>query len=98
MNKEDKTEQVVLKIAPQFFYDRVKRLKDEVKGIHEEIAELEQDFIANYSLDLEYPIEVEGKQKFIRLYEPEGKFVYNTKYEIGVRATAKNLASEVQLI
>ena len=35
---------------------------------------------------------VDSKLKHIRVYEPEGFFVYNTKYEIGLRVTAKNLA------
>jgi hypothetical protein len=41
-----------------------------------------QEFYEKYSI-FELPIfDKDGKEKFIRVYEPEGRFVYNVKYEL----------------
>lgn len=73
----------------QKFYDRITELKEQSKAIYEEIHNLEEEFVKEFQ-DYEVPIvDKEGKPKFIRIYEPEGKFVYNTKYEVGLRVKAQ---------
>lgn len=77
-------------IDAQFFYNRIEELKTQSKAIHEEQAELMETFYKKYQL-FELPIfDKDGKEKFIRVYEPEGRFVYNVKYELGLRAKAQN--------
>lgn len=77
-------------LNPQTFYNRMQELKSQSKTIHEEMNQLLKDFHEKYSI-FELPIKDEsGKDKFIRVFEPEGKFVYNTKFELGLRAKAQN--------
>lgn len=74
----------------QEFYDRVTELKDNAKVIYEELDKLFEDF-AKENGDFELPIlDKDGKAKFVRVYEPEGHFVYNKKYEVGTRVKAVN--------
>ena len=78
--------------TPQEFYNAYTELKAKSKEIGEQLGNLEQQFVEKFKVDLEYPIEIEGDVKHIRIFEPGGKFVYNTKYEVGIRKTPKNLA------
>lgn len=82
--------------SPQQFYDKYTELKNQQKQIQEEINEMEKQFVEEHGLDLEYPVMSEGKKKYIRIYRPEGRFVYNTEFEIGLRQTAKNKAPGVE--
>lgn len=84
------TEELNIELDAQNFYNRMEILKEQSKAIHEEQAKLMQEFYEKYSI-FELPIfDKDGKEKFIRVYEPEGRFVYNVKYELGLRAKAQN--------
>jgi hypothetical protein len=74
----------------QEFYNRMEELKEQSKAIHEEMNQLMEEFYKEYQL-FELPIkDVDGKEKYVRVYEPEGRFVYNVKYELGLRVKAQN--------
>jgi len=75
-------------LNPQQKYDRIQEIKEQIKSLSEEQSILMEEFNNTYE-DCELPIVVDGKDKFIRVYEPEGRFVHNVKYEVGVRATAQ---------
>lgn len=68
----------------QSVFDRLEAVNNQIKELAEEKAQLMQDFYDNYK-DFEFPVELEGKQKYFRVYEVEGRFVYNTKFDFGVR-------------
>jgi len=70
-------------------YDSIISIDERIKELIEEKQEIQQDFFNKYQ-DHDLPIvDKTGRPKFFRVYEPEGRFVYNLKYETGVRAAAK---------
>ena len=83
--------------APQTFFDIVEKTKAARKRLIELESALIDEFVARHGLDTELPVLVTDpkteaeNQKYIRIYEAEGRFVYNTKYAIGLRMKkAKN--------
>lgn len=87
---EETTPKLEEEFTAQTFYDRMEELKEQSKTIHEEMNTLMESFSSEFEL-FEVPIiDKESKPKFIRVYAPEGKYVYNTKWEIGLRAKDQN--------
>ncbi len=74
----------------QELVDLFEATKLKVKLLHEEQDEAVKKFMESHSINLEYPVTVDEKPKFMRLYKPDGRFVYYSELDIGVRATAKN--------
>jgi len=76
------------KISPakeaQNVYDRLQELKEQSRVIHEEIDTLQQEFFKKYQ-DYEFPIIVDSKEKFFRVYEINGRFVYNSTLDSSTR-------------
>lgn len=77
-------------MTAQEFNDRYNQLKDQSREINEQINLLTETFLKEHEVDLEYPIQVDGTPKFVRVFRPEGQFVYNRLFEVGVRKTAQN--------
>lgn len=69
----------------QEIFDRLSVIKETIKELSEEKTALMQDFYDHFD-DYEFPVTHEGKEKFFRVYEVEGRFVYNTNVDFGVRA------------
>jgi len=70
-------------------YDAIISLDERIKELIEEKQEIQQNFFNKYQ-DHELPIiDKNQKEKFFRIYEPDGRYVYNIKFETGVRATPK---------
>lgn len=76
----------------QSVYNRLIELKEQSKKIHEEMDIILHGFSHEYQ-DKEFQIvDKDGKEKWFRVYQSEGRFVYNQLYEFGVRANPKNPA------
>ena len=75
---------------PQEVHDRIFELKEQIKKAQEEIIAIQEAWYAKNE-DYESPILVDGKEKYFRVYEPDGRYVYNIKYDIGVRVTPKKV-------
>lgn len=78
----------------QEFYDDYVKTKEEIKELYEKQDSLITKFKELYETETEYPVIVDGKDKYIRLGKVDGKFVYNTEYEVGIRVTPKNQIGE----
>lgn len=65
-------------------YKRLEEISSAQKELSEEKNQLMTEFFEKYS-DYEFPVQVEDKEKFFRVYEVEGRFVYNTKLDVGLR-------------
>ena len=74
-------------------YDSIVKKKEQIKLLSEEILKLQSDHFAIYE-DAETPILVEDKPKFFRVHKPDGRFVYNVEFDIGVRAKAVKIWEE----
>lgn len=69
-------------------YDRLQEIGDSIKTLTEEKNKILSDFYEEYE-DYELPIDVDGKTKYMRVHKPDGRYVYNIEYELGVRVTPK---------
>jgi len=76
-------------MTPQEKIQTMLNLKESIKNSRELLEECMEHFVGEFGKDNEFPIEVEGKTKWFRIYEPEGRFVYNTKFDMGLRANPK---------
>ena len=74
----------------QVLHDTLLELDTTIKTAVEAKSKLLQDFYDKYE-DYELAVMIDGKEKFIRTYKPEGRFVYNTLLEVGLRVKAQNL-------
>lgn len=73
-------------LKAQDIYETVRKLKEESKRIHEELDSIYESFYAQNS-DYEFEVTTEdNKTKWLRIYRPEGRFVYNQNYEMGLRS------------
>lgn len=79
--------------TPEEVFKRLQEIKEQQKVLAEEQHQLLSEFYDEFQ-DYEFPIKDDDKDKFFRVYEPEGRFVYNVKYEIGLRAKPLKLYSE----
>ena len=77
-------------MSPQQYYTKFLELKAESKAIHDKMTVLENSFLDTFGLDSEHPIvDNNGKEKAIRVYKPQGQFVFNKTHEFGIRARKK---------
>lgn len=76
----------------QQFFDAMVRNKEQVKQLYEEQTQLFESFLQTHEMGLEYPVTVDGEEKWLRVEQPEGQYIYNKKFELGVRKTPKNPA------
>lgn len=70
-------------------HDKIAELKESTKKNQEEISELLTKFNEEHQ-ELEFPVTVEDKEKWFRVYAVSGHFVYNHPLEMGLRATPQN--------
>ena len=77
-------------LTPQEVLDRLNELSEIIKTATEEKLSILKQFHDKFE-DYEVPVLDDGKAKFLRVYKPEGRFVYNCEYEVGLRAKAQNL-------
>lgn len=83
-------------MTPQEFHDTHTLNKDRIDFLYEEQDKLTNTFIAEHGLDYDFPVNTkEGKAIHVRVYKPEGFFVYNREFEVGTRVKAKNLKESV---
>jgi hypothetical protein len=78
----------------QEFYEAYESQKEKIKEETEKLDKLIEDFIVDHQVDGEYKIKVEDKTKYVRVYTPEGRFVYNKLKDVGVRAKPENVVTE----
>ena len=74
----------------QLTYERLTQISEQSKLLAEEKAELLNNFAKEHG-DYEYPVTVDGKQKYFRVYPTDGRFVYNTLLDMGLRVKPQNL-------
>ena len=76
-------------------FHRLDEINETIKTLAEEKAQLMDEFFNKYG-DFEFPVTVEDKLKYFRVYEVEGRFVYNTKYDVGLRMKPVKIFGEVK--
>lgn len=82
------------KTHQQLVFDELNELDTKIKELSERKQTLLSNFYEN-NKDLEFPVVAEdGKMKYFRVYEPEGRFVYNIKHEAGLRVKPVLTVSE----
>ena len=87
-------EKVNMKSEQQKLYEFLEEKSKAVKAIYEEIEKNIGEFLKTHKVELEYPIMVEGKKKYFRVFVPKGQFVYNRMLDTGVRVTPENPVKE----
>ena len=90
-NEPAAPEAVSPEMTPQGFLRDYEALKARLKEAADALEKLQADFAARFG-DWEYPVEVDGKRKFVRVYAPEGFWATNRKWEVGIRAKAEKPA------
>lgn len=81
MFKDDET----IMDNPTAVYSRLEEIGEIMNALSEEKINLMTRFFNDYQ-DYEFPVtDKDGKEKYFRVYEVEGRFVYNTKFELGLR-------------
>ncbi len=75
-----------MKKTPQEVYERLLEIKEVVTNLTEEKNQLLTDFYNEFE-DFEHPIveDKTEKDKYFRVYKPDGRFVYNIELDSSTR-------------
>lgn len=85
-------------MTPQEVLNRLEEISEIIKSLSEEKSMLVNEFFNKYQ-DYEFPVtDKEGKDKYFRIYEVDGRFVYNTKFEVGLRVKPVKVYEEVERV
>lgn len=81
----NEVEVMVPEMTPQQVLNRLEEISELIKSLSEEKSMYVNEFFSKYQ-DFEFLVtDKDGKDKFFRIYEVDGRFVYNSKYEVGLR-------------
>jgi hypothetical protein len=69
----------------------MRKLEADIRAAGNLLESMQQDFVGRFGA-YEYPVEIDGKKKWARVFEAKGRYVYNVKYELGERLKAENPA------
>jgi len=81
----NEVEVMVPAMTPQQVLTRLEEISQIIASLADEKSMLVNEFFSKYQ-DYEFPVvDKEGKDKYFRIYEVDGRFVYNTKLDVGLR-------------